>query len=233
MTDGFNEQQLEMLYGHENAHLLMSYLSEILRINQVINLTNITDESQAYILHLQDSLAGLHELNDALPGRYGDMGTGGGFPGVPLAIVSKRQTVLIDSVQKKMNAIESILENLSLSNYISTYADRIESLSSREPNSFAVLTARALSKLSSLMELASPLLIEGGRLICYKGNNYIEELHSLDPIYERLGMSYVGCRSYELNDGSIVHNLLVFEKTHQPLINLPRKAGFAQKKPLR
>ena len=132
------------------------YLELILEANKGINLTRIDSLEQARILHIEDSLSALTELSAAPEGLYGDLGSGGGFPGIPLAIASGRQTVLVDSVQKKMRALESVIAELGLSDQVSTYAGRIEDLSIERKAEFSVLTARALSRLDSLLELASP-----------------------------------------------------------------------------
>lgn len=114
------------------------YLELILEVNKGINLTRIDSLEQARILHIEDSLSALTELSAAPEGLYGDLGSGGGFPGIPLAIASGRQTVLVDSVQKKMRALESVIAELGLSDQVSTYAGRIEDLSIERKAEFSV-----------------------------------------------------------------------------------------------
>lgn len=150
-----------------SKQLIDRYMEQVLEVNKTLNLTRIEDSEHARLLHIEDSLAGLDELNQAPEGRYVDLGSGGGFPGVPLGIVSGRQTLLVDSVKKKMAAVQSILDSLGVSS-ISTYDGRIEELALQQAERFSVATARALAKLSVLMELSSPLLKKGGVLICYK-----------------------------------------------------------------
>lgn len=209
------------------------YLEDILQINEHINLTNITDPDAARMLHIEDSLAVLEEMNKAPEGLYGDMGSGGGFPGVPLALATGRETVLIDSVQKKMRAVQSILDERGLSPRISTYGKRIEELAVESPEQFAVLTARALSKLPSLIELASPLLRQGGQLICMKAQIDDEEIEAAQALEERTGMKMISRRRYHLSDDETYREALVFEKASASSISLPRRIGLAQKKPLK
>ena len=76
------------------------YLDLILEANKRTNLTRITSREEAEVLHLEDSWVGLPEINRAPAGRYGDLGSGGGFPGVPIALATGRETVLVDSVKE-------------------------------------------------------------------------------------------------------------------------------------
>ncbi len=213
--------------------LISRYLEAILKANQRINLTRITDKPRACILHIEDSLSVLEEMECAPDGLYGDLGSGGGFPGVPLAITTGRETILIDSVKKKMTAVQTILKDLELSDQISTYAGRIEELSQEKRGGFSVLTARALSTLDSLIELASPLLKQNGWLICLKAQVEVDEIKQAQDIEEMAGMKLIKTREFYLSDGETYRTVLTFEKIHEPTVSLPRRVGMAQKKPLR
>lgn len=217
----------------ESDELIEQYLEQILNINQRINLTRITDEGTAHILHIEDSLSVLEELNTAPEGSYGDLGSGGGFPGVPLGIATGRETVLIDSVKKKMSAVSEVLDALGISDQITTYDGRIEELSLERYEQFSVLTARALSTLDSLIELASPLLTKHGHLICLKAQVDVDEIKKAQDIEDKTGMKLIKQRDFYLSDGETYRTVLVFEKVHDPQIKLPRRIGMAQKKPLR
>ncbi len=218
----------------ENVYeVLDTYLDKIIETNTRINITRITDKQEGRLLHLEDSLAVLEEMNEAPEGIYGDLGTGGGFPGVPLGITTGRDTVLIDSVKKKITAIEGILKSLGLDKEISTYSGRIEELAQEKPGAFSVLTARALSSLSSLIELASPLLCKDGYLICLKANIDTSEIEAAQAIEDKVGMRLIKDREYDLSDHETHRRVLVFEKYKEPSINLPRRIGMAQKRPLK
>ena len=185
----------------QTMSLMQRYLDSILEANKVTNLTRITDGEQARLLHIEDSLVGLPEVNEAPTGLYGDLGSGGGFPGVPLALATGRKTLLVDSVKKKMAIVQSALDDLSLSEQISTSSERIEDLPLEYKEKFAVLTARALSKLVSLIELASPLLKKGGRLVCYKAQLSSEELEEALAVQDLVGMKMISQREICLSDG--------------------------------
>lgn len=212
--------------------LIDRYLEAILEVNKTLNLTRIEDSEEARLLHVEDSLSGLEELKAAPDGLYGDLGSGGGFPGVPLAIASGRQTILVDSVKKKMAAVASIVDELGLASQINTYDGRIEDLAVERAGQFSALTARALSRLSVLMELASPLLKNGGHLICYKAQLSDEELEHALSLQKYLGMKLVSDRAFLLSDNETARRIVVFEKYKEPGLKLPRRVGLAQKKPL-
>lgn len=217
----------------QTMSLMQRYLDSILEANKVTNLTRITDGEQARLLHIEDSLVGLPEVNEAPTGLYGDLGSGGGFPGVPLALATGRKTLLVDSVKKKMAIVQSALDDLSLSEQISTSSERIEDLPLEYKEKFAVLTARALSKLVSLIELASPLLKKGGRLVCYKAQLSSEELEEALAVQDLVGMKMISQREICLSDGETIRTIVVFEKIGKSRIKLPRRIGLAQKQPLR
>ena len=207
------------------------YMEQVLEVNKTLNLTRIEDSEGARLLHIEDSLSGLEELSQAPDWRYVDLGSGGGFPGVPLGIASGRETLLVDSVKKKMAAVQSILDSLGLSS-ISTFDGRIEELATEQPEQFSVATARALAKLSVLIELASPLLRQGGLLICYKAQLSEDEIDKALKLQSYLGMTLKSDRDFLLSDNEIHRRIVVFEKVKKPGLKLPRRIGLAQKKPL-
>ena len=212
----------------EQRKLLDLHLELVLKENERSNLTRIVDWQQGQLLHIEDSLVGLQEFEDAPSGRAADLGSGGGFPGIPLAIVSGRPIMLVDSVTKKTTALDRMIEELGLEGQVSTYTGRSEELALEMPESFAVITARALSSLPSLLELAVPLLSLGGQLICYKA---AEELEQAAGLEEKLGMKLVSMRTTQLSDNGTNRTILVYEKVGEPMVSLPRRPGMAQKRP--
>lgn len=211
--------------------LLDKHLELVIEENKVTNLTRIVDWESAQVLHVEDSLAGLPEVEEALEGPYLDMGSGAGFPGIPLAIMTGRGTLLADSVGKKTRALDSFAAELGIDDIVSTYHGRIEDLALQQPNRFSLVTARALSSLASLLELASPLLAKGGRLVCYKAHSESEELEHAREIARKLGMEFVSSRGFTLSDGETSRAIIVFRKRCNPSMKLPRRVGMAQKKP--
>lgn len=211
--------------------LLEAHLRGVLEINKTHNLTRITSWEEGMLLHIEDSLVGLPEIADAPEGRYADLGSGGGFPGVEVAVMTGRRTLLVDSVQKKMAALGGLMEEMGLSDTVETYGGRIEDLAKECPEEFAVLSARALSTLPSLLELAVPLLRVGGRLVCYKSQLPGNELEQACSLEGKLGMRFLSNREVTLSDGETLRRIVVFEKVAQPTVKLPRRVGMAQKRP--
>ena len=142
---------------------------------------------------------------------------------MPIALATGRETVLVDSVKKKMAIVESVLDELGIGEQISTYRGRIEELALSQPQSFSVLTARALARLGALLELASPLLVKGGVLVCYKAQ--LSE--------SMLGMRLISTREVMLSDGETKRTIVAFEKVGKSLVKLPRRIGAAQRNPLK
>lgn len=208
---------------------LKKHLKLVIEANKTTNITRIDSFDEGMRLHVEDSLAGLPEVQQAPEGKYADIGTGAGYPGIPLALATGRNTLLVDSVGKKTAILDGFIEELGLDN-TSTYTGRIEDLAREHAGEFSLITARALSQLSILMELASPLLAQGGYLVCYKGDITQEELDHALGLQNKLGMRFVSDRAFNL--GEAKRHIIVFEKASEPQINLPRKTGFAQKKPL-
>ena len=211
--------------------LIRDHLKLVIEANQTINLTRIDSIDEGMLLHVEDSLAAINELNDAPDGLMGDLGSGAGYPGVPLAVASGRQTLLVDSRKKKMDTVDGILHTLELDRQINVYAGRAELLARQKPETFTALTARALSQLSVLLELASPLLQPNGVLICYKAQLDDIELSAAKTIETLVGMTLQSDRSFVLG-GEYQRRILVFKKTAKPKMKLPRQEGQAQKHPL-
>jgi len=217
----------------ETVQFLKLHLDYVLKTNSSIRLTAIHDRSEGERLHILDSLLVLPELLSAPEGRMLDMGTGGGYPGIPLALTANRSADLLDSVQKKANAVDSFLkENYTGGLELRTFGLRAEELALTQPAYYAVVLARALSSLPALVELASPLLEAGGHLIAHKGPFDDDELSRALVVADMTGMQLLSKREYRLPKGEEQRTVYVFEKTLESQIELPRRPGRAQRKPL-
>jgi 16S rRNA (guanine527-N7)-methyltransferase len=214
------------------ARVCVQYLAGLLEANRSLNLTRISGWRDGVRLHLLDSLIALPELQAAQPGEALDLGSGGGLPGVPLAIASGRDFVLLDSVAKKSAAVASILERLGLSGSVSVCSARAEELAQSNPGGFSAVVARAVAPLPSLVELSAPLLQEGGRLIALKGRPESVERESGAAVGRIVGMVPVSERLLELPDGGETRTILVYERRGVSHVPLPRRPGMAQKRPL-
>ncbi|HAM16242.1 MAG TPA: 16S rRNA (guanine(527)-N(7))-methyltransferase RsmG [Eggerthellaceae bacterium] len=211
--------------------LMRRHLQMVMKLNEKMNLTRIADGEEGMLLHVEDSLGALPEMKEAPEGPYADLGSGAGFPGIPLAIATGRKTLLIDARMKKMNAVQGIVESLGLESTIGVYAGRAELYARKNPNAFCVITARALAKLSVLLELSAPLLKRGGRAIFYKSHVEEGEMKDAIRVCDTTGMRLVGDRNFMLG-GAYERRIVTFESVAPPKMKLPRLEGQAQKNPL-
>jgi len=162
-TEGL--KKLNVNISEETIDRELWFLDELLRWNKRINLTSITNRAEALEKHLLDSLVLLNYLPEK--GRLLDMGSGGGFPGIPLAISSSGLEIIsVDSVGKKINFQKHIKRTLSLENF-EPLCDRIENIKNK--GTFDFVVARALSDLGQLISLSAPFLKKGSQLLAMKG----------------------------------------------------------------
>jgi len=211
---------------------LVLHMEAMLAANRVQNLTAITDVKGAAELHVVDSLAALPEIREAPPGKLVDLGSGAGYPGVPLAIASGRGTTLIESVGKKARFLREVAERLEGYCDLAVEHARAETLASERAASFAVATARAVSSLASLVELAAPLLLPGGWMVALKGPVNQDEVERGKVAAGMVGMQFRATRGFLLPGGQ-ERSIVVFERTEGlPEITVPRSPGKAQRKPL-
>jgi len=211
---------------------LVRYLDAVLEANVTVNLTRITDPDQALRLHLLDSMTALPEVDSSPSGRMCDIGTGAGFPGVPIALVTGRKCVLLDSVRKKGDATARILAELELGAGITVCHDRAEQHARTHSGEYAVVTARAVAPLASLVELAAPLLEVGGMLIALKGDPSAEEYSSGLEAAKVVGLSLESRRDFALPGGGEQRCVIAIRRTGHSRVELPRREGLAQHAPL-
>ncbi|MBQ3291385.1 MAG: 16S rRNA (guanine(527)-N(7))-methyltransferase RsmG [Mogibacterium sp.] len=171
-------EQLVQKYGSEKTATLLSYLDLVLDRNEHINLTAVRDRDEAVQKHIADSLSvtDLPEYEKAE--RVIDIGTGAGFPGALLAVVSpEKEFVLLDSTLKRLKVIDEFADQLGIAN-INTVHARAEEISRRDEycGQFDLCVSRAVASLDKLCGWCLPFVRSGGYFISYKGGNYQEEL---------------------------------------------------------
>lgn len=211
---------------------LAQHLELVLEANQRVNLTRVTDPKAAALLHTADSLSVLEDVQGSAEGAVLDLGSGAGFPGIPLAICSDRSFTLLDSVAKKVRELDMMVVALGLQGRVRTMAGRAEALARVRPSCFTVVVARAVSEVSALLELSSPLLEPEGRLICMKGSPSLEETRRSEAVEGLVGMRLDYQRKFELPEEAGHRTVLCFRKVSTPRVKLPRREGMAQHTPL-
>lgn len=213
--------------GH--AHALAHHLALVAEANASFNLTTIPAD-QSVAMHVLDSASALSFLDQAPPGAFVDIGSGAGFPGIPLGVLSGRHVTLVESVKKKAAFLERVIAELRLE--ATVRGVRAEELAGEAPGAFAAVTARALSALPSLVELASPLLVEGGLLICLKGSPDEAELSRGSAAGVRCGMEFVGATPVGVPGVPAARTVVVYRRRGRSTLRLPRRNGMAQRQPL-
>jgi len=216
----------------EQAGALLDHLTFVLDKNKSVNLTAIREEAEGVRLHIVDSLVALPEVDAALPGPMVDIGTGAGYPGIPLAIVSGRKTLLLDSVGKKVAVVDEFVRSAGLDVQIAAKKARAEELERSEHGRYAVVVARAVSELPALVELAAPLLMPDGVFLALKSQPEPAELERGDAVARIVGLKRVSTRTLSLPGGGELRTILAYRRVGRPRVSLPRRTGLAQSKPL-
>lgn len=186
--DGFVQQlaALGVRLDEERLARLGAFLARLLAMNERMNLTAIDDPAHAWSRHGLDSLTLLPLLEELGPGaRLVDIGSGGGLPGIPIAIARPDlRVLLVESTRKKAAFLAGASEALGLSN-VSVRAERAEALHPKLGGTFDVVTARAVARLSTLVPWTAPLARRGGRVLLIKGQRADEELAEAAAVLAR------------------------------------------------
>ncbi len=216
------DDQIKMFY---------EYMNNILKWNEVINLTSITDENEFIVKHYVDSLTALSEIDNNCKSIL-DIGTGAGFPGIPLKLTNTdKKVVLIDSVGKKLNCIKDSVKDFKL-NDLEIKHIRAEDLAKDENyrEKFDVVTTRAVSNLATIAEYMLPFVKVGGKAVCMKGPNYKEELEQAKKAIEILGGKVITVKNYNIEDQE--RNNIIIEKIKSTPKQYPRGQNKPLKEPL-
>lgn len=226
-----HEIGLEM--SETEAQRQLSYLDGIYEKNDVLNLTRVSRGTDAVVLHIVDALVPC-AVGVSLPTNVSllDIGTGGGFPGVPLSIHTGCHATLIDSVGKKIGAVEEVLRENELDSQVRCRAIRAEDLAREVPESFDVVTARAVAPLETILEYAMPLLTYEGIFISYKSQIEFDEWNNAELVASHIGMRNVSRETISLPFDFGKREISVWQRVDDSEIELPRRTGIARKKPL-
>jgi 16S rRNA (guanine527-N7)-methyltransferase len=210
---------------------LEEFLAGVVEANRELNLTGMDDPAGAWVLHVVDSASAVPEVQAAPAGALADIGSGGGFPGVPLAVLTGRQATLVESRRKKAHFLVEALAGMP-KYAIKVAAVRAEELARDHSGEYSVVTVRAVGELRTLVELASPLLAEGGHLVAMKGRPSQDELDAGSAAAEIVGMHQISERETSLPELHAARTMIVYEKTGPSSVVLPRRPGMAKKRPL-
>ena len=215
------ETQLEKFYN---------YMNLLIEWNEKINLTAITEPKEIILKHFVDCITIVKHIPKEA--QIVDVGTGAGFPGIPLNIMDDSSNyTLVDSLNKRINFLNEIINTLDLEN-INAIHSRIEDFAKNNKEDYDVATSRAVASLNILLEYLLPLVKVGGICICMKGSNVQEEVQNSKKALEVLGGKIESIEEIVLPDSDITRNIIIVRKIKNTPNKYPRKAGMASKDPI-
>lgn len=220
--------ELKLALSEEQTDTLCAFGAAVVRQNQVMNLTAITEPAQVAKLHLLDSLSVLSAL-DLRGKKLIDVGCGAGFPGVPLAIACpEAQVTLLDSLGKRITWLKEILPQLGIQAECVTARAEEAVVSCRE--SYDIATSRAVARLNILLELLAPYVKVGGAVVALKGSAAKEELGECGDAIKKLGLRQEAFLEFPVDGAS--HALIVLRKVAPTPKMYPRRYAKIKQSPL-
>ena len=211
------------------------YMEEILKWNEKVNLTSITEPSQFIEKHYIDSLLSVSYQEFKNAKKIIDVGTGGGFPGIPLALAApEKQFILVDSLNKRIRIITELCEKLEIENVTAIHA-RAEELAHNKKHrqQYDLCVSRVVANMATLSEYCLPFIKKGGWFLAYKGPDTEQELKEASKAVRMLGGKIRREEHAQLPDFNLEHKIIFIEKTGYTPSKYPRKAGTPSKDPLK
>ena len=223
-----------MKLTEEQKLKLEKYMEGILSWNEKVNLTNITDPAEFRIKHNADSLMCVDFPEFQSAKNIIDVGTGGGFPGIPLAVYAPdKHFTLLDSLNKRLRIIDELAGGLDITNITLVHGRAEDVARNREHREkYDLCVSRAVSNLATLSEYCLPFIKVGGYLLAYKGPGADQEVKDAEKALKTLGGSLVDIRETSMEEYGLDHRILVIEKVRNTPKAYPRKAGTPLKEPL-
>lgn len=217
-----SENEIEKFY---------QYMKLLLEWNEKINLTAITDEEEIIKKHFIDSLTISKLIKEDT--SVVDVGTGAGFPGMPLAITKKVNVTLVDSLNKRINFLNIVKDSIKLEN-VNTVHSRAEEVGQNEKyrEKFDYAVSRAVAPINVLLEYTLPLVKVGGYCLCMKGPKVIDEMQGIENVAEKLGGKYIKLEELEIPGEESRKNVIIVKKVEKTNKKYPRKPGTPAKQPL-
>lgn len=219
-----DEDMLDKFYNYKNL---------VIEWNEKINLTAITDDLDFAVKHFVDSLTINKYIEQGK--TIIDIGTGAGFPGIPVKILNKEnKVVLFDSLNKRLKVLEDVIEKIGLSNIETLHGRAEETFKNKNyREKYDIATSRAVAALNVLVELMLPAVKVGGICICMKGNNAEEEIIEAKKAIKELGGEILKVEKIVLPELNLERNIIIIKKVKQTPNKYPRKPGTPQKEPIK
>ncbi|MGE5627096.1 MAG: 16S rRNA (guanine(527)-N(7))-methyltransferase RsmG [Solirubrobacterales bacterium] len=212
----------------------MHYKNLIQEWNEKINLTAITEDEEIIKKHFIDSIKvfNFKEFHNAK--NVIDIGTGAGFPGIPIKIIKPDiNIVLLDSLLKRVNFLNNVIDELNLKDIKAVHGRAEELARTGYRDHFDIAVSRAVANLTLLSELCLPFIKKNGYFVAMKGPNVDSELNDAKKAISSLGGKLVNVIEVTIEDSDLKHNLVVIRKIMDTPKQFPRKPGAASKKPIK
>jgi len=221
-------------FDENKYNQFIKYMNLIKAWNEKVNLTAITEDLEIVKKHFIDSIKifKFEPLKDAV--KVIDVGTGGGFPGIPMKIVKPElEIILLDSLKKRINVLESILDDIGIKG-VTTIHGRAEEfgVNPQFREKFDVVVSRAVANLAVLSEFCLPYSKLGGYFVALKGPSVESEVNESKRAIKELGGELMDLIEVQIENSDLKHNLVVIKKIKNTPKQYPRKAGIVSKKPL-
>ena len=226
-------KKLEIHFSMEQTEQFFEYMKLLIEWNEKINLTAITEPEEIITKHFIDSLTILKYIKNDY--KVVDVGTGAGFPGIPLCIMNPTiKMTLVDSLNKRLIFLQEVVNTLKLKNIEIVHA-RAEELGQniKYRETFDVATSRAVANLSTLSEYLIPLVKINGKIISMKASNAKQEIDEAQNAIQILGGQIESIEEFNLPESDIGRTVIIINKNKLTSKKYPRKAGTPNKEPLK
>ena len=234
--------QLGIELSDEQINKFQKYYEMLIETNKVMNLTAITGKEEVILKHFVDSISIVKVLpdmikyidSDDISIKILDLGTGAGFPGIPLKIVFPAiDIVLMDSLNKRINFLNSVIDELKLSGINAIHGRAEEMARNKEyREKFDLCVSRAVANLSTLSEYCLPFIKVNGKFISYKASEIEEEVDNAGNALKILGGNLTTVKKITLPESDIERSFVIIDKVKNTPKTYPRKAGTASRNPL-
>ena len=225
-------EKISVNIDDNKARKLYKYMKLLIEWNEKMNLTAITEPKEIIIKHFVDSLTIEKYIQENT--QIIDVGTGAGFPGIPLSIVRDDiRVTLMDSLNKRISFLDEVIKENNLTN-ADTVHSRAEELGRNKDyrEQFDIVTSRAVASLNVLLEYMLPFVKVGGYCICMKGSNMEEEINNSKKALELLNGKIEKIEKFELPGTDFGRNIIVIKKIKNVPNKYPRKPGTPAKEPI-
>lgn len=228
LVSKFNKHNIELT--NKQAEMFETYYKMIVEWNEKINLTAITEQSEVIEKHFLDSILPYKQFD--YEASVLDIGTGAGFPSIPLKILRPDLNItMLDSLNKRIVFLEEVINKLNLDN-ITALHGRCEDMAKMPlyRESFDIVTARAVAKLNTLSEYCIPFIKTNGKFIAYKSLDIENELTECKNAFSKLFIKHINTITFELPSGT--RNIIILTKTNKTPVQYPRLQNKPRKMPL-